>query len=126
MESCIIDTADRGEAIVCTVWTLQGDEDPGIQPVGVATSCGQKDLGHKDWLSRKGWGFLVRPSELAVGMRLGSGTRETCAEPQDSPVFDGLLDRATKFGRAHVFLPESTPLLQLMGREAGAPPLLRL
>lgn len=46
VESCIIDTADRGEAIVCTVWTLSGHEYPGIQPVGVAT--------HKLWAKRPG------------------------------------------------------------------------
>lgn len=91
----------------------------------------QRVVGKMIWVIKTGsaakaGGFSSAPASWRPVRDFGSGTRETGAEPQDSPFFDGLLDRATKFGRAHIFLPESTPSLQLMGRGAGAPPLLRL
>lgn len=126
--SGIIDTADRGEGVVCSV---QGRGDPGIQPVGASQpmSCGQKGSQvMKGWFSCESWGggSRVPPSELAVGTRLGSGTREKCAEPQDSAFLDGILDRAAKFGRARVLLPELLPITPVNGIGSGSPTLLRL
>ena len=65
----------------------------------------------------RGGGVLVLPSELAAGTILDSGM--SIAEPQDKPSLDGILRRATKFGHARVFLPESLLITSVNGTGMG-------
>lgn len=123
----------RPIAVKGFVCSVQGRGDPGIQPVGAsqATSCGQKrprvikglvqlrELGGGGCLaSRPASWLLVRDLALARG--------RSAQSLKTAPFLDGILDRAARFGRVQVLLPELLPIPSVNGIGSGSPTLLRL